>query len=101
MYGFGYSIFKKVGLTPFYIMVRNPNPNNIFTLQTINPKISIVNTLVNKIGLNDYVLCLNVDIENDTISLLHYIKPQLLENISHIYTPMSFSNVEKYYTDDK
>lgn len=84
--GFSYNVVKKFeGSNPFYLSIHNPSSTNIYQIDYIKARIPVLRTTVSKIYLTNYILYLSSNVEDDTISLLHYINLEMLSHVSYIY----------------
>lgn len=89
-----YNIVKNIRRTPFYLTIYNPALDNVYSIQMVG-RSKIVDTLVDKMYRIQYILYINSDIEKNTISIIHYINPKLLETVSYIYEPNKMNYI--YY----
>ncbi|MBA42897.1 MAG: hypothetical protein CMF62_02670 [Magnetococcales bacterium] len=76
----------------YYLQVRNPSLDNIVSIQKINPNVNILSTTVKKDYIGQYLVFFSrVDIE--TISLVGYIEPELIQLSSFgLYNPSLFNS---------
>lgn len=94
MYGFKTQIVKKI-IDNYYIQIYEPTIEDIYSLNKIT--INIPNTLINKRYFQNYILYLNEDIEDKTISGLHYIDINLMKHIGYVYSrDMIYNKYNEY-----
>lgn len=93
--GYSYNIVRNIRDSPYYISVYNPESDNIYTIQKIG---RFQDTYVNDKYLAQYLLYINVDIENSTIKVLHYINPKMFKIVGRIY---GIQKMKQTYNDIK
>lgn len=91
--GYPYNILFNMINTPYYVSIYNPVISNIYKLKTSGFGKKITGeTLIESRYTKRFMLYINVDIEDNSVALLHYIKPELLGLISNIYSVAYIKN---------
>jgi hypothetical protein len=80
-----YNIVTNITGTNSYLYLYEPSVENIYQLTTITRGTKLIDSFTNKLYLNKLLYYQNLDIENETISLINYINPKLMENLYRIY----------------
>ena len=92
--GYPYNMVKNIRKTPFYLSLYNPSVDNVYKIQNVG-RSKFLDTLTDRIYNSQYMLYINSDIEKNTISIVHYINPNMLKMVSNIYNPTKMSYI--YY----
>ena len=98
LFGFPLNTLIKMNNSKYYLSVYNPMLTNASQISSLSQYKFRPSTFINNIFLEEYLLYLNINIENDSVSCLHYIKPELIVSLAHIYTKSHF---EKMCIDEK
>lgn len=85
-----YNIVKKIRRTPYYLSINYPSLENVYNISLVG-RSKIEDTLIDNMYKVQYLLYINLDIEKNSISVLHYINPKLFSTISHIYNPVKIN----------
>jgi len=81
--GFYKNIVLHINKTPFYLNAYNMT--DVLSIQTINPVIDILDTLVSSSALSEYLLFLNINSETESVSFISAIPTTMLKNVAHLY----------------
>lgn len=98
VYGYPFNICKKINNSNYYLSLYTPVLTGAMQIQSVSKYKNLPNTFVPNNKLEDYVLYLNLDIENDSITILHKIVPSEIMMHKNIYNNKYF---EKMRIDEK
>ena len=102
-FGFCLNVCKRIKESDYYVSIYFPHLSNMYQITTYSSKISYgvyenkLITFVNNMYLYNYIIYLKLDIENNNISLIHHISPNLISLMSHIYNKNKFLNILLVY----
>jgi len=99
LFAYSHNVVKKIPNAKYYFSLYAPTMNNIVTLPSIALARYIPNTLMNETYLENYLLYLNIDIDKNNISCLHYIAPSLFTKLTRIYMPKMMNDLNQQNTD--
>lgn len=85
MQGFSSNIAKKFGSTPFYMSIYSPILQNMYSIPSISLSQYKPITFVKQINQSNYILYLMSDEEQEIISFICYISPDMLKYLPFVY----------------
>jgi hypothetical protein len=83
--GYPYNILYNINQSPYYLSIYNPIISNIYKIKPIG-KTNLTETLVDQKYVKKFIMYTNVNIEDNTVALLHYIKPEFLMYLFNVYS---------------
>lgn len=97
LFGFPFNVCKKMGNSTYYLSLYSPNFDNIYTIQSSSKFKYKPNVLIREQYFQKYILYLslttNSETDQDTLSCIHKIEPELFTILSHIYSEDSFKKI--------
>lgn len=97
LFGYPFNVCKKIYNSDYYVSAYVPSLNNMYQIGSSSIFKFRPIMLMDKIFVQNYVLYLTINIENNTISCLHQVTPELLILIDNIYSSQHFSDVALNY----
>ena len=97
-----YNIVRNISETDKYLYVDNPTIDNVFSISTVSKNSKVYDNFVKNYYLSGYLYFYRYDELKNSISIVNYIHPKLLQNIYHIYNPNNIGKkIEKYIKENK
>jgi hypothetical protein len=84
IHGFCFNICKKIEKNK-YISLISQNTTGVYNISELNKKTKELKMFVSKTKIQNYILCLTLDLVNNEISWIHNIPIIMLSKISYIY----------------
>lgn len=89
LHGKGSNIAKRVGGSVYYMMILNPSPNKIYKLRPMD-------TFIEKVYINEYVMYDKYDSMRDTINIIDNITPHMIQRCVKYAFTENMMNREVY-----
>lgn len=93
LFGYVYNVCKKIPQSNFYLSVSKPVLTNSFRIESFSPYKFIPNSFMTIEYTQNYLLYLKSHVEFNTISCIHYINPQTITMLGHIYSRKFFETI--------
>jgi hypothetical protein len=87
LHGYGRDLGFRVSETPFYIILAQPQINNLYSIAKINPRLDVKDSLIKGIQEAQTILFLSSNSNTHSLNFVHHISLfQILKEIPHLIT---------------
>ena len=80
-----YNIVTNISRTNSYLYLYEPSIENIYQISTITQNTKNLDSFINNFYLSNLLYFYKVDIDKESMSMVNYIHPKLMENLYKIY----------------
>jgi hypothetical protein len=78
LFGFPFNLCKKIDNVHYYISLYTPSLDNTYTITSFYAKKYVPSTIISDMYLENYIFFLKTNIEDNSISGLHYVTPEIM-----------------------
>ena len=101
LFGYPFNTCRKIPESTYYVSTYMPSLNNIYQIGSASLYKFKPIMLLDLFYTQNYLLYLNINIENNTISCLENISPEMLMLLDNIYTHKYFNDINNEYDYEK